>query len=169
MIPKEIITSRIINLRDEKVILDIHLAQLYKVETRVLKQAVNRNIDRFPTDFMFKLNEREMEQVVSQNVTPSKSYFGGAQPYAFTEAGIAMLSSVLRSKEAIQINIMIIKTFIAPRKLASNYNEILNKLNEVEDVLSIHDADIKTLFNSIKDLLDKPKPPRRRIGFKTEN
>lgn len=166
MIPKERIISRIVNIRDEKVILDIHLAQLYKVETRALKQAVKRNIDRFPEDFMIILTEVEIEQVVSQNVIPSKSYFGGAQPYAFTEAGVAMLSSVLRSKEAIQMNIMIIKTFIALRRLSTNYQEILDKLNEIEEVVSIHDNDIASLFKTMKKLINNPKPPRRRIGFK---
>ena len=96
-----IIASKIITIREEKVILDVHLAELYEVETRVLKQAVRRNRDRFPVDFMFELTDDEIEYVVSQNVIPSKRHLGGAVPFAFTENGVAMLSSVLTSKRAI--------------------------------------------------------------------
>jgi hypothetical protein len=102
----QIIQNKIIEIRGHKVMLDFHLAELYEVETRALKQAVKRNMERFPSDFMFKLTEKEMEMVVSQNVIPSKSYFGGAVPFAFTEQGVAMLSSVLKSKKAIAVNIL---------------------------------------------------------------
>lgn len=103
IIPDEIIISHILVFRGERVILDLHLAELYDVETRMLKQAVRRNIDRFPEDFMFELTPEEMEEMVSQNVIPSKSVFGGAVPFAFTELGVAMLSSVLKSKKAVEI------------------------------------------------------------------
>ncbi|MCX6232912.1 MAG: ORF6N domain-containing protein [Bacteroidetes bacterium] len=106
-----IIASKIVILRDEKVILDVHLAELYEVETRVLKQAVRRNIGRFPDDFMYQLTDAEIEDVVSQNVIPSKRHLGGAIPFAFTESGVAMLSSVLNSKKAIYVNIAIMRTF----------------------------------------------------------
>lgn len=106
-----VIASKIITIRDEKVILDVHLAELYEVETRVLKQAVRRNRERFPADFMYELTNAEIEEVVSQNVIPSKKYFGGAVPYAFTENGVAMLSGVLNSKKAIDINIAIMRAF----------------------------------------------------------
>ena len=92
MIAQERIMSRIILFREERVILDLHLAVLYGVETRALKQAVRRNIDRFPKDFMFELSQEEIDEVVSQNVIPSKSYFGGSSPFAFTETGVAMLA-----------------------------------------------------------------------------
>ena len=132
IIPNERIINKIVLLRGEKVILDVHLADLYGVETRVLKQAVRRNIERFPEDFMFKLSEKEIASVVSQNVIPSKKYFGGAIPFAFTETGVAMLSSVLRSKKAIEMNIAIVRTFIQLRKLAYNYEELVAKMKEME-------------------------------------
>jgi hypothetical protein len=110
-------------MRDEKVMLDFHLAELYGIETRVLKQAVKRNIERFPDDFMFELTENKL---VSQLVIPSKSYTGGAVPFAFTETGVAMLSSVLKSKLAVGINIAIMRTFIMLRKMLYNFKELLH-------------------------------------------
>ena len=121
LIPDEVIIRRIILLRDEKVMLDIHLAELYNVETRILKQAIRRNLSRFPNDFMFELTAEEVNKVVSQFVIPSKRSLGGAIPFAFTESGIAMLSSVLKSQKAIEMNISIIRAFVLLRKLASNY------------------------------------------------
>ncbi|MEM6264767.1 MAG: ORF6N domain-containing protein [Bacteroidota bacterium] len=120
ILPKEKVISKIIVLRKEKVMLDVHLAELYGVQTRVLKQAVRRNIERFPEDFMFELTPEEIEQVVSQNVIPSKSHLGGAVPFGFTEAGVAMLSSVLKSKKAIEVNVAIMRTFVKLRKMAVN-------------------------------------------------
>ncbi len=104
MLREAVIASKIIALREETVILDVHIAELYEVETRVLKQTVRRNIDRFPEDFMFKHTDSEIEDVVSQNLIPSKRHFGGAVPFAFTENGVAMLSSVINSKKAIRRN-----------------------------------------------------------------
>lgn len=104
---EEKIIKKIVLLRDEKIILDVHLAELYGVETRVLKQAVRRNIDRFPEDFMFELTEEEIETVVSQNVIPHKKFLGGATPFAFTETGVAMLSSVLKSASAIEMKLLL--------------------------------------------------------------
>jgi hypothetical protein len=123
LIPEEKIIKCIFLLRGEKVMMDVHLAELYQVETRVLKQAVRRNRDRFPDDFMFELSDREVDLVVSQSVIPSKQYLGGAIPFAFTEAGIAMLSSVLKSKRAIEMNISIVRTFIFLRRMASDYEK----------------------------------------------
>jgi hypothetical protein len=111
-----LIASKITTLRDESVLLDVHIAGFYGVETRVLKQAVRRNKGRFPADFMYELTPDEIEYVVSQNVIPSKRHFGGARPFAFTENGVAMLSSVLNSKKAIEINIAIMRTFTMIRK-----------------------------------------------------
>ena len=104
IIPQERILNRIVVLRGEKVMLDVHLAELYEVENRSLKQAVRRNLDLFPEDFMFELTEEEIEIVVSQNVIPTKQHLGGAKPFAFTETGVAMLSSVLKSKRAKEMN-----------------------------------------------------------------
>lgn len=150
-------------MREEKVILDVHLAELYGVETRALKQAVRRNIERFPEDFMFELTETEIDRVVSQNVIPSRSHLGGAVPYAFTETGVAMLSSVLKSKKAIEMNVAIIRTFVALRKMAVNYKEIMRKLEKME---ADYDEKFKEVFSALRYLLDPPNPSRKQIGFK---
>jgi len=109
LLPGESIINKILVVRNQKVILDKDLAVLYNVETRALKQAVKRNIKRFPSDFMFIFSKKEIEQMVSQNVIPSKSHLGGAAPFAFTEQGVAMLSSVLKSERAIEVNILIMR------------------------------------------------------------
>ena len=142
-IPDERILRKIFVLREEKVILDVHLAEFYGVETRTLKQAVKRNRQNFPEDFMFELASDEVDQVVSQNVIPHKKYLGGAVPFAFTEVGVAMLSSVLRSKAAIEINILIMRTFVALRKLSINYKEIMLLLNEMR---SSYDKKFEQIF-----------------------
>ena len=159
LVPEERIIKRIIVLRNERVMLDIHLAELYQVETRTLKQAVRRNIDRFPEDFMFELTEKEMDLVVSQNVIPSKKHFGGAKPFAFTESGTAMLSSVLKSERAVQMNIAIVRTFVMLRKMALNYQEIMKKLETME-------SNYESRFKALKYLLEPPANPRKKIGFK---
>ena len=160
---EEKIIKKIVFLRDEKIILDVHLAELYGVETRVLKQAVRRNIDRFPEDFMFELTEDEIETVVSQNVIPHKKFLGGATPFAFTETGVAMLSSVLKSASAIKMNIAIMRTFIALRKVAANYTEIMQILTEMRNQ---YDKRFAELYNALNKLINPPQPPRQRIGFK---
>ncbi|MCF8221147.1 MAG: ORF6N domain-containing protein [Cryomorphaceae bacterium] len=114
----EHIKNSIHEIRGYKVMLDMDLAKIYEVETRVLKQAVRRNIDRFPSDFMFQLTEIEMQHLVSQNVIPTLNHFGGAKPFAFTEQGIAMLSSVLKSEKAIHMNISIMRAFVMMRQWA---------------------------------------------------
>lgn len=166
IIPDERIINKIVLLRGEKVILDVHLAQLYDVETRTLKQAVRRNTERFPEDFMFVLSEKEMEFVVSQNVIPSKKYFGGAKPFAFTETGVAMLSSVLKSKKAIEMNVAIVRTFVQLRKLANNYDELIAKMQEME--LRNNDQ-FSEIYEVLQQLLSKPEEkPRNKIGYKKE-
>lgn len=124
IIPEEKIINKILVLREEKVMLDVHIAEIYGVENRALKQAVRRNLDLFPEDFMFVLTDKEVEIVVSQNLIPSKQYLGGANPYAFTEAGVAMLSSVLKSKRAKEMNIAITRAFVALRKMLVNNTEL---------------------------------------------
>ncbi len=163
LIPEERIIKRIIVLRSERVMLDLHLAELYQVENRALKQAVKRNIDRFPEDFMFELTEKEMDVVVSQNVIPSRKYFGGAKPFAFTESGVAMLSSVLKSKRAVQVNIAIVRTFVVLRKMAVNYQEIMKKLDAMEKE---YEGRFQEIFKALKYLLNPPGSPRKPIGFK---
>lgn len=159
---EETIIKKILLLREEKVLLDVHLAELYGVETRVLKQAVRRNADRFPEDFMFELSEEEIELVVSQNVIPHKKFLGGAKPFAFTETGVAMLSSVLKSKQAIEMNIAIMRTFIALRKIALNYKEIMQLLTEMGKK---YDQQFAEVYNALAHLIHPPQPSRRKIGF----
>ncbi len=142
----------------------MHLAEMYGIETRALKQAVKRNIERFPADFMFILNKEEMEEVVSQNVIPTISYFGGSKPYAFTETGVAMLSSVIRSERAIEMNISIMRTFVALRKIAVNYKEIVAKLEELQ---KNYDHRFTEIYTTLEYLIGG-KSKRRKIGFKTE-
>src|SRR5277367_3781579 len=160
---EEKIIRKIIFLRNEKIILDVHLAELYGVDTRTLKQAVRRNIDRFPEDFMFELTNEEIEMVVSQNVIPHKKYLGGAKPFAFTETGVAMLSSILKSASAVEMNIAIMRTFIVLRKVAINYNEIMQILTEMQKQ---YDSQFTELYNALAKLINPQQPPRNKIGFK---
>ncbi len=129
LISHERIERSILLIRGQKVMLSTHLADLYNVETRILNQAVKRNIRRFPEDFMFQLNSVEAEQLVSQNVIPHKKYFGGSLPYAFTEQGIAMLSSVLNSERAINVNIEIMRAFVRLRQILSSNRDLTKKLD----------------------------------------
>ncbi len=146
----------------------MHLAELYGVETRVLNQAVKRNIHRFPEDFMFQISKSDAEQLVSQNVIPHKKYFGGSLPYAFTEQGVAMLSSVLNSEQAIKINIVIMRAFVKLRELLSTNKELAHKLSQLERKIEKHDEEIRAIFNAIRQLMTLPDKPKRRIGFKRE-
>jgi flagellar capping protein FliD len=160
------IASLIYFIRGEKVMLDTDLAKLYDVETRVLKQAVRRNLDRFPEDFMFELSNEEIDRMVSQNVIPSKQIFGGAKPFAFTEQGIAMLSSVLNSKIAIQVNIAILRTFVKLRQLLKDHKDLADKIEKLEQK---YDQQFKVIFTAIKQMLKEDSKPRPRIGFKPGN
>ena len=126
------IQEKIYEIRGQKVMFDFDLARLYEVETRVLKQSVKRNIERFPSDFMFELTDTEIELMVSQFVIPSKSHFGGAKPFVFTEQGVSMLSAVLKSKKAIIVSISIIRAFIELKKMVLSHKEILEKLKLIE-------------------------------------
>ncbi len=161
------IQHKIYEIRGQRVMLDFDLATLYEVETRALKQAVKRNIDRFPNDFIFHLNQLEIEKLVSQNVIPSKSKFGGAIPLAFTEQGVAMLSSVLKSKKALKINITIMRTFVLLREFALSYKEMTEKIRLIEIK---YDKKFKDVLEAINYLLKKDKivseqSNRRRIGY----
>ncbi len=128
----QIITQKIIEIRGHKVLLDFDLAELYATETRIVKQAVRRNLNRFPLDFMFELTEEEVNDLVSQSVIPSKRKLGGATPFAFTEQGVAMLSSVLNNEKAIEINIAIMRSFVSLRKFAITYEELTKRVTEIE-------------------------------------
>ncbi len=157
---------RILLIRSQRVILDFDLADLYRVETRSLKQAVRRNADRFPEDFMFELEPREIAALVSQNVIPGRGQLGGAVPMAFTEQGVAMLSSVLRSPRAVHVNIGIMRAFVRLRELLLTNADLARKLNALE---TKYDAQFKVVFDAIRRLMTPPPdPPKRRIGFNAE-
>jgi hypothetical protein len=149
LVPLGVIERRILLIRGQRVMLSTHLADLYKVETRVLNQAVKRNISRFPEDFMFQLNTSEAEQLVSQNVIRHKKYFGGSLPYAFTEQGVAMLSSVLNSERAIKVNIEIMRAFVRLRQILASHADLARKLQALEKK---YDTQFKVVFDAIREV-----------------
>lgn len=168
----QIIQNKIFEVRGCRVMLDYHLAELYQVETRALKQAVKRNIERFPGDFMFVLTQEEANLLlsigVSQNVIPPAYNFGVAVPMAFTEQGVAMLSSVLRSKVAIEVNISIMRAFVLMRQMAIGYEELSRRIEELEVST---DAQFNELYQALTQLLSQSKQQkeRRPVGFVTYN
>ena len=161
MLPVETITSRIYFIRDLNVMLDRDLAELYGVETKVLKQAVRRNIKRFPEDFMFVLTNQEVRILRSQLVTSS---WGGSRylPMVFTEQGVAMLSTVLNSKRAIRVNIEIMRVFTKLRKMFFSHEDLRRKIEEME---SKYDEQFRVVFEAIRQLLKEENQPKRKIGF----
>ncbi len=167
MIPDELIMNNIFLIRGQKVMLDVDLAKLYQVETGQLNRQVKRNIARFPDDFMFKLNKEEFEILRCQI---GISRWGGTRyiPMAFTEQGVAMLSSVLNSLTAIRVNIQIIRVFTKMRVLLMTNKDILLQLEKVEKKLTKHDEDIILIFQYLKKLLNPPQPARQRIGFRKD-
>lgn len=162
LVPMEVIEQKILLIRGEKVMLSPHLAELYGVETRTLNQAVKRNSERFPEDFMFQLTADEAEWLVSQNVIPHRKHFGGTLPYAFTEQGVAMLSSVLNSKRAVEVNIMVVRTFVKLRKMIATHKDLTRKLSELEKK---YDGQFKVVFNALRQLMAEPEPKEKKIGF----
>ncbi len=142
--------------------LDFQLAELYQVETRALKQAVRRNIERFPADFMFELSSDEIENLVSQNVIPGLGKLGGAIPMAFTEQGVSMLSSVLRSKRAVEVNIAIMRAFVRLRKLLATNADLGRKLEQIEKK---YDGQFRVVFDAIRQLMAPPTKASREMGF----
>ena len=162
----ELIERKIYLIRNKKVMLDSDLAELYDVETKVLNQAVKRNIARFPEDFMFQLNKEEVSGLSrSQFVTLKRGQNIKYLPYAFTENGVAMLSSVLNSERAIQVNIQIMRTFTKIREMLISHKDLKRKIEEMEKK---YDSQFKIVFNAIKELMSPPEKPVRKIGFKTE-
>lgn len=149
-------------IRNQKVMLDFDLAELYGVETRTLKQAVRRNPDHFPPDFMFALTNAEVNQLVSQNVIPGRGKLGGAVPMAFTEQGVSMLSGILRSPCAVNVNIAIMRAFVRLREILQSNAELSHRLDALERQ---YDAQFKNVFTAIRSLMQPPTPPRKRIGF----
>lgn len=168
----QLIQNRIYEIRGEKIMLDFDLAELYEVETRVFNQAVKRNIDSFPKDFMFRLTSKEWENNSSQIVMSSIKHRGARYlPYAFTEHGVTMLASILKSPKARAMNIAIVRAFIALRKIALQKSDLLEILNGLKDRIDEHDLQLKSIYDSIENLLDekiehKGWNERERIGFK---
>jgi hypothetical protein len=172
----EIITSKIYLIRGQKVMLDEDLSKLYSVETKQLKRQVRRNMDRFPLDFMFELTKDEYNSLRSQIGTLKRGGHSKYLPMAFTEQGVAQLSSVLNSKTAIDVNIQIIRVFTRMRQLLLTHKDILLKLEQIEKslleqnvTLKKHDEEIQVIFKYLKELLNPPPPqPRKRIGYKKD-
>jgi hypothetical protein len=165
-IPIERIEKAILLVRGQKVMLDRDLASLYGVETRALNQAVNRNIKRFPSDFMLELSREEIMRI-SQTVISSEIKYS-KRVHAFTEQGVAMLSSVLKSERAIEVNIAIMRVFVRLREMMATHKELAFKLIELEERLEGHDEQIQTIFEAIRQLMTPPERPRRRIGFEAK-
>lgn len=167
IIPSERIAQKIYLIRGQKVMLDSDLADLYNVKTFALNQAVKRNKDRFPRDFMFQLSPEEHKNLISQIVISS---WGGRRhlPYAFTEQGVAMLSSVLKSKRAVHVNILIIRAFVQLRELLATQKNVTHKLVRIEKTLMEHDKHLITIYELINKLFEKPKEPpkQKQIGFR---
>jgi hypothetical protein len=191
LIPVERIENQIFVIRGHKVMLDFDLAKLYGVETRVVNQAVKRNIDRFPSDFMFQLTNSEFKKLqliyptilksqfvtsrLDEKMSISRSQFvtlkwGGARklPFAFTEQGIAMLSSVLRSRPAIQINIMIMRAFVNMRKALLSHKKLSAKIADLALKYDHHDAEIELIFEAINKLIIEEEKPPKKMGFLVE-
>jgi hypothetical protein len=170
LIPPVDIERRIYLIRGQRVMLDRNLAELYGVTTAALNQAVRRNLDRFPEDFMFQLDQEEFENWRSQIVISNPGLRMGARrrPLAFTEQGVAMLSSVLRSKRAIQVNIAIMRAFVAFRKLLGTHKDLAEKLADLERK---YDDKFRVVFDAIRQLMAQPTldQQRRRIGFASNN
>ena len=160
----EVITAKIFEVKGKKVMLDSDLAGLYGVSTKVLIQAVKRNINRFPQDFMYQLTPQDVVNLRSQFVT---SRWGGRRylPYVFTQEGVAMLSSVLNSERAVKVNIQIMRAFVRLRRALLTHKELFFKLNELERKIEKHDVDIRDIFEAIRQLMRLPDENRKITGF----
>jgi hypothetical protein len=160
----EVIASRILIIRGKRVMLDTDLAVLYGVKTGRLNEQVSRNIKRFPEDFMFQLAKEETLNLKSHFATSS---WGGVRklPRVFTQEGVAMLSSVLNSEKAIQVNIAIMRAFVKLRQVISTHKGLVCKLRELEEKIEKHDTEIRQIFEAIRQLMQSPKKPKRKIGF----
>ena len=166
-LPDEVIISKIYVMRDQKVMIDRDLAELYGVDTKVLKQAVRRNAERFPRDFMFEMTGKEFKRWSKENLTSAADIQGlRYAPFCFTEQGVTMLSCVLNSRKANDVNIRIIRIFTKMREMVLTHKDILLKLELLEKNLMQHDDDIKVIFDYVKELLEPASGPMRSIGFK---
>lgn len=160
------VESRILVLRQQKVILDSDLAELYGVPVRQLNQAVKRNLERFPADFMFQLTAKEDLILRSQIVTSSSGYGGRRYlPYAFTEHGAIMAATVLNSPKAVEMSVFVVRAFVRLREMLGNNRQLASKINELEQRLETHDSAIQELIDAIKEMMTPPDGPRKKIGF----
>ena len=162
IIPIELIEKSIFIIRSEKIMLDRDLAELYQVTTKALNQAVKRNLERFPSEFMFQLNKQEKYELVTNCDRLGTLKHSTSLPYAFTEQGVAMLSSILKSKRAIQVNIQIMKTFVQIKRMYLNNKELADKINELEKK---YDKQFKLVFDALRALITTESPSKRKIGF----
>lgn len=167
VIPEERIERKIFVIRNNKVMIDRDLANLYQVTTKVLNQAVKRNMQRFPEDFMFQLTQNEKEELVTNCDHLKELKFSPVLPYAFTQNGVAMLSSILNSDRAVQVNIQIMRTFTKIKEVLLSHEELRRRIENIERKLGEHDEDIQAVFDAIKRLIEPPKKPRKEIGFHT--
>jgi phage regulator Rha-like protein len=166
----ERIERKIYVIRDQKVMLDSDLAELYEVQTKILNKAVKRNLDRFPEDFMFRVAPEEIESLRFQIGTSNTSQGGRRyMPYVFSEHGVAMLSSVLNSKRAVQMNIAIIRAFIKLREVLATHKDLAHKIDDLEFKYQEHDHELKVVFDAIRKLISTPAPTKRRMGFAVGN
>ncbi len=159
------IDDKILFMRGLRVMLDKDLAELYQVKPFVLRQQVKRNKERFPADFMFQLSREEAESMVSQNVIPSRRSLGGHLPYAFTQEGVAMLSSVLRSPRAVRVNIEVMRAFVRLKRMTWGHAELTRRINKLEQR---YEGRFKIVFEAIRGLMQQTEGPRRHIGFKPQ-
>lgn len=172
IVPEEILLNKILLIRNQKVMLDKDLAELYGVTTSNLNKAVKRNIDRFPDDFMFQLTKEEFENLIFQigisNSNPERQAWGGTRklPFAFTEQGVTMLSGVLTSERAVKVNIQIMRIYTKMRALMNTHKDLIFKVNELENKVGKQDKSIQQLFEYLRQLIQQENEPRKRIGFK---
>jgi phage regulator Rha-like protein len=166
LVSRKQIEQTILLIRGHKVMLDTDLAELYGVSTKVLNQAVKRNNDRFPKDFIFRLTKREKLEVVTNCDHLRKLKFSTAKPFAFTEHGAVMVASVLNSKRAVEMSIYVVRAFVELREMLGTHRALSQKLAELEQQVESHDSHIRSLFDAIRQLMESPTPKSRRIGFK---
>jgi phage regulator Rha-like protein len=168
IVPDEAVISKIYFIREQKVMIDRDLAELYGVKSIRLREQVKRNQTRFPENFMFQLTEQEVENMVSQNAIPSRQSLGGSLPYAFTEHGVLMLSNVLKSEKAVQMSIRIIELFVKLREMLVLHKDVQLLMEQVEKKLVKQDEKIELLFSYLGKFAEKDDQPRKRIGYKPD-
>jgi len=165
VLAEEMVVRRILVLRGQKVMLDADLAELYGVETRALNQAVKRNAERFPADFMFRLTEEEKAEVVTNCDHLAKLKYSPSLPFAFTEHGALMLGNVLKSSRAVEVSLLVVRTFVQLREMLASNKELAARLDQLERKLATHDQAITGLIDAIRQLTASPAPASRGIGF----